>query len=584
MLTGVTVSAVTIALVLGIILTHRFSARIDVTSARDQKLAPRTEQLLSQIDQPYRIVIAAEMESIDVRSRQRLNDVLKEVNRFNSKVMYRVIDTASVKGMSEYKALVGELVARDERLIRDQVAAVELGAAASNSLSTYLSETLAPALAQVQESIPPNDGAAGNNRQYFEQAAAAMRLLSRDLAAAAGRAGDSLKARIDDIPVPATDKGAGAIIDPMTSTVEQMTSLARELAKFVNGASAGPAGDLARPLLTEVEQRRDQAAVLMDSMRRLRRLDVLRIVDVLRTGSAALVIGPPEVGLSAIDVDALMPSTTWLEVSNRGTADLNRRVEELIATSMTSLLSPVRPIVVIVHGELRPFFDKVPLFTKVSERLQLRGVEVIEWAAMVDEAPPRLAALNPDGSRPVVYASISPDSSAASPGSGLPSGVDRARKLGEVLTRLGSEGKNLLVSINPSVLPTYGDADPATAVLARFGMAAESGRPILREKVTAQGRFIETDQTLQPIESPHLVSGAVRGLPTRFPWPISLVERPGDAQVRLEFTSLYSIPANTSTWVESQWLQLWQTPREQRSLLPDAPVFDDGRDLSLIHI
>jgi len=68
--------------------------------------------------------------------------------------------------------------------------------------------------------------------------------------------------------------------------------------------------------------------------------------------------------------------------------------------------------------------------------------------------------INADGKRPVVYVSLPPTAASAGSGQGTLTGVQRAAKLGEVLTTLANSGKNLLVSVNPSVLPTYGQQDP----------------------------------------------------------------------------------------------------------------------------
>jgi hypothetical protein len=83
---------------------------------------------------------------------------------------------------------------------------------------------------------------------------------------------------------------------------------------------------------------------------------------------------------------------------------------------------------------------------------------------------------------------------------------------------------------------------------------------------------------LQPLESAHPISGAIRNLPAHFPWPISLVERPAEDKVRLAVTPLFGLPAGDSVWSESEWLRVWQTPKEQRTTLSELPVFDEGRD------
>src|SRR4051812_48934754 len=102
-LTGVTILAVTASLVLANIVSDRFHARYDVTSSGNQRLAPRTEQLLSRINQPYRVVIAADFKTVEARSRERVKDVLAEMKRASRHLDYTLIDTGSVAGLEEYK-------------------------------------------------------------------------------------------------------------------------------------------------------------------------------------------------------------------------------------------------------------------------------------------------------------------------------------------------------------------------------------------------------------------------------------------------------------------------------------------------
>ena len=44
--------------------------------------------------------------------------------------------------------------------------------------------------------------------------------------------------------------------------------------------------------IPEIETRRDQLAVLLDPVRRLKRPDILRVTEVLKRGAAAILIGP----------------------------------------------------------------------------------------------------------------------------------------------------------------------------------------------------------------------------------------------------------------------------------------------------
>lgn len=83
-------------------------------------------------------------------------------------------------------------------------------------------------------------------------------------------------------------------------------------------------------------------------------------------------------------------------------------------------------------------------------------------------------------------------------------------------------------------------------------------------------------------EGSHPILRAVRGLPALVPWPIPLKAKgaegaPGREGLRV--TALATIADDASTWGESQWVRLWQTPRAQRGASPDLPVFDANRDV-----
>jgi hypothetical protein len=582
-LTCVTLLAVTASVVIANMVGDRFATRIDVTHAGNQRLAPRTQRLLDHLSQTYRVVVAADMKALDLRSRERAKDVLTEMHRSSSKLEFQFLDTGVVTGLDQFKKLVRDLASRDANLIKEQQTAIELAGGGALALSAYLNDTLSPALLEIENGISPGTQAGQTNRAYFEQAAAGARLLAKDLTGANNKASDELKSKLDDIAIPATDKAAAALMGILSPAVDQMDDLAKQLKRFADSeVSAGPARDLARPLVPAVEQRRDQAAVVLESLRKLKRLDLLRIIDALRSANAAIVIGPPDVGLAAIDLESLMPSAAWLEATGTGKADLHRRAEELIATSISALVNPIRPIVVVVHAEPHAFFDHPEVFkqtiSQLAQNLQFRGVDMIEWAVVSQNEPPRLKLLNPDGKRPVVYVGLPTDSSTSTNTPGALSGVQRAAKLGEVLNALSQGGKNILLSVSPSVLPTYGQPDPLTPVLTRFGLAADSGRPLLTERTLPAGRAVAPDHLVLPEESTGLMGGAVRGLPMLMPWPVALFEKPQDGKVRLTTTHLYSLPAGESTWAESQWLRLWQVPENQRTLIGELPVFDKDRD------
>jgi hypothetical protein len=586
MLAALVLLCATLACVLGLALADRYRTRADVTAMREQSLAPRTLRTLDSLDKPHRLVIAADLATLDLRARQGVQDVLTAMERRQPNFSWLMLDTNSTRGIGAYRGLVGELVQRERSTLMEQTAAIELAAAGVVALGAYSGDTLAPLLTQLQDAMPAMTTEAMAQRRAVEQLAARARLSARDLSDGAVRANEALRNRLGDVPLPATDRAAAVLIQRLEESVQLLDDVARDLRAASSGTLANtPFGEQTRQALPEIQQRRDQASVLLDSLRKLRRPDLLRVTDVLERGSAALVVGPPGGGISAIDLDSLFPSTALLDASGGSAADVRRRAEELITSSISVILAPRQPIVVLVHAEPTTLLDQTSLFGRLLQRLRLRGIDMIEWPVVLSPSHPSLTTIdpesrNPDRRRPIVYVSIAPDSSAGAPRQGGLSGAQRAARLGEVISQLISEGNNMLICMNPSVLPGFGDTDPTVQMLGHFGLAADTGRPLLREVFSPRGRVVETVLLTQAFDGASPLNGALQGLPTAVTWPITLVERPAPDKARLTIIPLLGVEASSTLWTESQWLRLWQTPPDARALIPvaDQPAFDQGRD------
>jgi len=552
--------------------------RIDVTAEGEQKLAPRTRVIMDRMVEPYQIVIAADFRSVEATSRLRVQDVLDEMERASPRFRSSMIDTTSVGGVREYRALVTRLIARDAGVLHDQEASIELAGAGATSLAVWLTDTLSPALIALQDSTAGGTQQTDRARAYFEQAAAAARIAARDLTTAASKLPESLNQQMEGQSLPDTPEASEKLTAALRPAVTFLDRLEKELGRFSSDeAFAGPAADAAGPLAAAVGERRARSAVVLDGLSRLQKPDVLRIVDVLRAGSAAIVVGPENGGLAAIDVESLLPAAGAPQIAGTR-ADLRRRTEELLGTALASLMTPDKPIVVLTHGEPRRFMGEVAIVDRLVDRLNFRGIETLEWAAAIEAEPPSVSAIDPNGKRPVVFVVLSPDSSAGEGAKGEPSGSDRAAALAISVNGQLEAGRNVLLSLNPSVLPGYGERDPLAGLLTRFRLTADTGRPLLTEVIAPTGRTMDTDRTLLADDNEHPLAKAAKGLNTLFPWPISLSERPELAEVRTTVTPLYTMEASDAVWAESQWLKVWQTPREQRTMMPDPPTFDSGRD------
>lgn len=559
------------------ILAARLTRPFDVTATGEHRLAPRTASVLARLGEGFEIILAADARALDRDLRRDLSDVLDQFARAGVGVYF--IDTGADSGHEEYRRLLRRLAERDRPAVEQIAGAAENALGGLLFAADALERGVSPALAAVAEALP-HERAFEPVRATLDQRAGAARIAARELRRAAELARDTLAADPFGVGVPAVDRGAATVREAGASAAAQIDDLARELRQFAAVEELPAAArERASMLAADLAGLRDRLLLLLDPLGRLKRPAFLRIAEALGSRDAALIVGPPEVGLTAVDLADLAGAPTAVDAGGTARADVRRRTEELFVSALASLVDPARPIVVFIHGEPRPFFDKTPLFTALLERLALRGIDTIEWAVLQSPDPPRLSALNPDRARPVVYVSLAPDSTSGAGPAGEATGAQRAQALGRALARLADDGAPLLLSINPSVLPTYGDVDPVSAVARRFGVRAESGRPILRARAGARAT-VEADMILQPVPDAHAnhpIAGAVRGLPAFFGWvtPLFIDAAPAPGAAR---EVIYRIEPGDELWSETQWLRLWQTPADQRPFIPDPPAFDPARD------
>jgi hypothetical protein len=577
-MTIVLVVAAAAALVLANVLAQRFARRVDVTATREHELSPRSNVLLGKLRGSFEIVIAAPLRdprAVDRRALSRLADVLDQFKRASSlaagsSVQISLIDTASAQGATQYSALLERLRERDRAKIDKQIAAVSSTQAVAEGLAAWL-EGASPRLVALKDEVPTDAPAGGATRTYLERRAGECRTSAAVLKDLVGRSRTSLHSG-SAAGIPDTEGAAGVLRQPLTDLEIGLRDIAQNLDLLSKDTGFSQSvRDSARTLSVEAGRERDRCAVASDTLERMPRLDITRIARLLQGATAAILIGPAEVGVTAIDLRALLPSAAAINAT--GGADLGRNAEELIATALAALAQPVKPIVIIVHGQPRGFFDRNKVFEAATQRLAVRGIDVLIWEAAVNVDPPSTSRLDPIGNRPVVYVCFSVDS--PSGGTQGQTGPERAQKLGKALNWIVDTGHPLLLSMFPSTLPTFGEADPTVAFLTKFGLRADTARPLLHETVKPTGREVQAIQVVRATESDHPIARAIKGLPTRLQWPIPMrvVDTKG-----VKVSTIYEIN-DPSVWGESQWLTtLMQVPIEQHATVPNPPSNDSDRD------
>jgi len=564
------------------IVAARFAPRFDVTATGEHRLSPRAQAVLSRLPAPARLIVAADFQRVSPEAFRDSNDVLDRFAR-TGKFELALIDIGSPAGQRQYQEVLADLIARDQSELQSQAAAIRAAATSASEIATWAQTSLSKTLDDLRAALPSGtSGPVQQARAALEQRAAGARIAGRDLGAALARIEEPLNSKIGDLDLPATDRAGESLRRDIRTGADQISQIVGELRRLSRVSELGD-GFTARAAsgADAIAKQRDRLSVIAESLSRLPRPGVLRVASALRQSAAAILVPPTGNRLTAIPLDELFPARE-IVLSAGARADNRRRVEEFLTASIASTLLEKPPIAVFVHAEERPYVTEAPFLAHLRDGLLMKGIDIAEWSVLLEAEPSGLARLDPSRTRPAVFIILPPDSTTAARPGEQRGGIERSQRLGAAVDKLAAEHQNILLSLNPSIQRTYGDADPFLPVLQRFGIESAAGKPIFTERFDQGKREIETDRTViagsagessQSVINP--VFGAIRGLPTYLPWPIGL-KAGKDAGVSA--TSLLQIPGDENIWGESSWLLIWQTPRAQRSALAGSPKFDSGKD------
>ncbi len=528
-------------------LAEASGARLDLTAAGEQQLAPRTLALFRTAREQsigVRAIAVGPVSAVDPRVRREVLDVLDLFDAQPGSSV-TVLDTASPNGAEGYQKLIEELSVEHAAELDTFAAGVVRGVESARQRSGWLTDSLSPRLADLAKSAPAR-------AQAYTQAGAAARILARDLEALAGKA-DSAREALSPMTLADANDARIALAELLGSLAAQLETLSPVIASDPDGTK----------LAAAISAERDAAASSADALALISPPPVVRAARALERGEGVLLIAPGRVAAMAFE-------DVFVEWTNAARTDVRRAAEGAIASGLAAMLDDHRPLVVLMHGEFTPLLDRFRGFDGVLDRLASRGIDVIEWPAGRAEAPPPdIAAADPTGQRPVVYVTLAPDSSVRATGDNpATSGPARASAMGAKIADLLEQGERLLVSLNPSVLPAVGSTDPVVDALRRIGVSASTGTPLMSESFGPQGRMTAIDASGFASETDHPMARALRGLPTLFPWPVP---------VTADGAAIYELAAE-GRWAEGEWGQLWRTPHSQRGLLLQQTQYDEERD------
>lgn len=559
---AVLVFALTTCCALLIVLGDRFSLRQDVTATRRHRLSPQSLAIAQAVSEPLRLYVAVRMSDLagSEAGRVTLNRLRDVADAFaaTGKLRVELLDISS--GRSErFAALLKELVEQDRAAIDAYSQSVGATGRAAGELAQALSK-VADDLALVRDAVLTGGNlpaSAENFRSAFDSLGGQLRAAAANLQTASTETATliSTPPKADDpLPVSRSDLAPSQLRQPLSEAAKALASCVEWL-----DSSAGPsrawatptAKDRAAALTLLANSARDRAARELLALDRLPALRIFSVAKAIKNSQAALLVGPQRApgpdgspapaSVVALDLDELL--TVRQSAADGAAVDLRFRSEELIAAGLAAFSTDVKPVVVLMHGGSAPLSPRWAGFTQMTERFALRGFDLVEWAAGLDDQPPAAVSAAQRAARPIVYVSISPEARDAA-------GAMRMAKLAKRLEELASGGAAMLVSVTPSTLPGADQPDPMVSWLAAFGVRADTGRIIVEEVATPSGRGHLWSQSIVKPGSTHPIAAAIEGLPTQFILPIALEATPAAG---VTSAAVAVLPPLATRWGESDW-------------------------------
>jgi hypothetical protein len=564
---------------LSVPIAERLLPRLDLTAGSQAGLSQRTSKALKALKGPTRIIIAGELRTADPRARRALTDVLDEMQASSPLLSVLTVDTASATGLEEYASVLASLREREASSIDKAKSLVTTAASSAATLAQDVAAARA-SLATLAERAAKESTVSPVLRGILEQAPSILATRQQDILALPTSIQPPLDQSIAGVNVPAIEQARAIISAPLTASKQDARTIVSELTKLnADSATSQDTRSVATTLSAALTRVADGADVQLAAIEQLPRLDIARVADALARGAAGIIVGPSTESkpgsagnLIALDIRTLLPDALQLEAAQASKTDLQRRVEDVLSTSLASLHAAKKPLLIITHADPAGAILSSRLLEAAIERLSLRGIDALEWAAATEEES-KSAEVDPSGDRPRVYLVLSPDAIAQANATGL-TGSQRVQKLAAALVQATRERGGILLSLAPSILPSYGSADPLSQLAEEFGLAPLSGTPLLTEVIMPSARSVETDRLVQAVEGDEPLQLALRSLPTYITWAIPIeaaAKQPAGARI----TPLLSVPATTSgpqTWAESQWQRLRAVRREDRASIPQAQL------------
>ena len=501
-----------------IALQEQFRIRFDATGSRKYTLSDQTTSFMNTLEEPWRIVVLMDESLTDRSVTKQVDEVLRRYDDASEHITVERIDPSNPNSITAYEGLLHNLMKIYAVELQSAETAIATGKKTFQELMTFASSESAWAELVSQLQVTPKE------LETLNTLTTSLALLGRD--------GNLILDEVDKAMFVDAAKPL-----PRLSVARDILAAAngrwsRELSEVAWWLQEGRSDAISVASNEEAVAFETMSAKLAksdDALRRLCRLELGDLAMQLTEGQGAILMSPTRATM--ISASLLFPATR----SSSGIAQDQRfRGEQIISSALRSLDAEEIPQVVFVHAE------EQSLLVKNKEGVDIAAVQgllessrfrVLEWNP-ADSARPSL------GDGPIVYVVIPPSSRA-----GLEIS-QREQTLLDAVTGLLAGNEAVMLNVQPSLLPRYGQVDPWAKLLLQLGVEANTSKVVLQQvAVGPQQVHIQRAQLIDRSVGEHSIARAVDSRRIYMPLPIEISG--GE--------SLLAIMPDDDRWLDENW-------------------------------
>ncbi|MFM7260192.1 MAG: ABC transporter permease [bacterium] len=510
-------------------------AEIDATKTRAYSLAPSTEELLSALEGPWKVLLFVDAAKSDPAVLRQVDEVLERFRDANPAIDARRIDPTDPASRGVFEAELAAIVAmragdlaRSEEAIRR---GLEVFDAFRADAATQPAGLRAAAAQLPAESSP---------RRTLEQLAGMFAQIAED--------GGQFRTRVTELartsatrPLPDIEGARSALAQGFRLWSDQLSSAASIFSGWRTQTSLPSAvRGVAQSRVGSFEEMATKMLAARQELEALPALEFDLLGRELTEGEAAVVVGGGR--FATVPAWRIFPRSGPLE-GDAGRYSFSFRGEEVLSGAIRSIASGTMPEVVFLHCERDSLLRRKQDFsdlTAVADALRSAGFGVAEWT------PGRGARPTKRDGRPQVFVVLPALRRAQLELS------REERLLATTVSELVTEGAPVLVTAGRSMLAVLGQPDPWDTLLEPFGLSPAGGKVVLelvaREDGTPQA---QPWQLLRRVpDSP--IAPRLAGRPILLNQPLPIRFSP-EIPAGVSRTVVAEIEPDQARWLSDDW-------------------------------